>query len=257
MLGQALVPKFEAFGWHVQRVAGNDIDALVWPSMRRAAWASRGRIIICDTKMAKGVPFLETREMTHFLRVERDEWAKALDVLDAGGQHEPGHHQSARSQVPEQGEAVRSRKPRLDLGDDRLARRTGSADQAGSIQARARGAGRNPEDRRAHGRSRQVHGSPHRQGAPGPLLPDGHGGAAPDGDGGRDGPRGLMPFATTYAVFASSMPTTSSASISPRKLNAKIVCALPGLTTGYGPEPSGDRGPRDLPWDAQPGHPRS
>jgi transketolase len=34
--------------------------------------------------MAKGVPFLETREMTHFLRVERDEWAKALDVLDAG-----------------------------------------------------------------------------------------------------------------------------------------------------------------------------
>ena len=38
-----LVPKFEAFGWHVQRVAGNDIDALVWPSMRRAAWASRGR----------------------------------------------------------------------------------------------------------------------------------------------------------------------------------------------------------------------
>ena len=44
----------------------------------------RPRIIICDTKMAKGVPFLETREMTHFLRVERDEWAKALDVLDAG-----------------------------------------------------------------------------------------------------------------------------------------------------------------------------
>jgi transketolase len=34
--------------------------------------------------MAKGVPFLEAREMTHFLRVEADEWAKALDILDAG-----------------------------------------------------------------------------------------------------------------------------------------------------------------------------
>lgn len=86
MLGfEPLVPKFEAFGWHVQRVAGNDIDALVTAfDAARSLSDPRPRIIICDTKMAKGVPFLETREMTHFLRVERDEWAKALDVLDAG-----------------------------------------------------------------------------------------------------------------------------------------------------------------------------
>ena len=86
MLGfEPLVPKFEAFGWHVQRVAGNDIDALVTAfDAARSLSEPRPRIIICDTKMAKGVPFLETREMTHFLRVERDEWAKALDVLDAG-----------------------------------------------------------------------------------------------------------------------------------------------------------------------------
>jgi transketolase len=86
MLGfEPLVPKFEAFGWHVQRVNGNDIDALVAAfDAARALSEPRPRIIICDTKMAKGVPFLETREMTHFLRVERDEWAKALDVLDAG-----------------------------------------------------------------------------------------------------------------------------------------------------------------------------
>ena len=86
MLGfEPLVPKFEAFGWHVQRVAGNDIDALVTAfDAARSLSEPRPRIIICDTKMAKGVPFLETREMTHFLRVERDEWAKALDVLDSG-----------------------------------------------------------------------------------------------------------------------------------------------------------------------------
>ena len=42
-----------------------------------------------------------------------------------------------RSQVPEQGEGGRSAEPRSGLGDDRLARRTGSADQAGSIRALA------------------------------------------------------------------------------------------------------------------------
>jgi transketolase len=82
---EPLGPKFEAFGWHVQRVNGNDIDALV-----RAFDAARGlseprpRVIICDTKMAKGVPFLEQRESNHFLRVESDEWQKAIEVLDAG-----------------------------------------------------------------------------------------------------------------------------------------------------------------------------
>jgi transketolase len=34
--------------------------------------------------MAKGVPFLEERESNHFLRVEVDEWQKALAVLEAG-----------------------------------------------------------------------------------------------------------------------------------------------------------------------------
>jgi transketolase len=34
--------------------------------------------------MAKGVDFLEVRERNHFLRVEADEWAKALEVLEAG-----------------------------------------------------------------------------------------------------------------------------------------------------------------------------
>jgi hypothetical protein len=42
------------------------------------------RVIICDTKMAKGVPFLETREKSHFLRVERDEWQPAIEALGAG-----------------------------------------------------------------------------------------------------------------------------------------------------------------------------
>jgi transketolase len=82
---EPLGPKFVAFGWHVQRVNGNDIDALVDAfDKARDLTEPRPRIIICDTKMAKGVPFLEERESNHFLRVEVDEWQKALAVLEAG-----------------------------------------------------------------------------------------------------------------------------------------------------------------------------
>jgi transketolase len=82
---EPLVPKFEAFNWHTQRVDGNDIDALVKAfDAAKNATDKKPRIIICDTKMAKGVDFLEARERNHFLRVEADEWAKALEVLEAG-----------------------------------------------------------------------------------------------------------------------------------------------------------------------------
>jgi transketolase len=86
---EPLGPKFEAFGWHVQRVNGNDIDALVNAfDEARSGGGQKPHVIICDTKMAKGVPFLETREKAHFIRVDADEWQKALDALDAGARLE-------------------------------------------------------------------------------------------------------------------------------------------------------------------------
>jgi transketolase len=82
---EPLLPKWEAFGWHAQRVDGNDIPALVAAfDTAKALGEDRPRVIICDTKMAKGVPFLEARERNHFLRVEPQEWAQALAVLDEG-----------------------------------------------------------------------------------------------------------------------------------------------------------------------------
>jgi transketolase len=86
MLGfEPLVDKFRAFGWYVQRCDGNDIYAT-----RDAFDAARNfdgrqpRVVICDTRMGRGVPFLEAREKTHFIRVDADEWQLALDLLDAG-----------------------------------------------------------------------------------------------------------------------------------------------------------------------------
>jgi transketolase len=47
---------------------------------------------------------------------------------------------------------------------------------------------------------------------------------------------GSMPFVTTYAVFASRRAYGFIClAIAEESLNVKIVCALPGLTTGYGP----------------------
>jgi transketolase len=47
---------------------------------------------------------------------------------------------------------------------------------------------------------------------------------------------GFMPFATTYAVFASRRAYDFICmAIAEENLNVKIACALPGLTTGYGP----------------------
>ncbi len=47
---------------------------------------------------------------------------------------------------------------------------------------------------------------------------------------------GFTPFATTYAVFASRRAYDFICmAIAEESLDVKIVCALPGLTTGYGP----------------------
>jgi transketolase len=81
---EPLADKWGAFGWHVQRVNGNDIPALVAAfETARNLSDPKPRVIICDTKMARGVPFLEARDRNHFLRVEPAEWTEALAILDA------------------------------------------------------------------------------------------------------------------------------------------------------------------------------
>lgn len=77
--------KWAAFGWHAQRVDGNDLEAVIAAfDAARNAPEGKPRVIIFDTTMCKGVDFLERREITHFVRVEADEWSKALAVLEEG-----------------------------------------------------------------------------------------------------------------------------------------------------------------------------
>jgi transketolase len=82
---EPLEAKWEAFGWHTQRVDGNDIDAVRRAfDEARTFGEKRPRVIICNTVMCKGVPFLEERDKTHFIRVEPHEWELALKALDDG-----------------------------------------------------------------------------------------------------------------------------------------------------------------------------
>lgn len=84
---EPLADKWQAFGWQVQRVNGNDIAAVSQAFDRARHSEVKGpRVIICDTRMGQGVPFLEQREKTHFIRVEPAEWELALAALDAGFQ---------------------------------------------------------------------------------------------------------------------------------------------------------------------------
>ena len=82
---EPLAARWEAFGWHAQRVDGHDIPALVAAfDQARSLPEPKPRVLICDTLMGRGVPFLETREKTHFIRVDPAEWRVALDALEAG-----------------------------------------------------------------------------------------------------------------------------------------------------------------------------
>jgi transketolase len=81
---EPLADKWAAFGWHVQRADGNNLTAVVNAFDRaRALREAKPRVILLDTLMGKGVPFLEQREKNHFIRVDPPEWQHALAVLDA------------------------------------------------------------------------------------------------------------------------------------------------------------------------------
>jgi transketolase len=89
---EPLADKWAAFGWHVQRVDGNDLPAVLAAfDAARNLNQEKPRVILFDTLMGKGVPFLESRDKNHFIRVDPPEWQLALQVLDrsfAGGKQQ-------------------------------------------------------------------------------------------------------------------------------------------------------------------------
>jgi transketolase len=80
--------KWAAFGWRTVRCDGNDIPALLEAFDSVPPEDERPAVVVCDTRIARGVPFLETREKAHFLHVEDHEWELAHEALRHATTHE-------------------------------------------------------------------------------------------------------------------------------------------------------------------------
>ncbi|WP_372698263.1 transketolase [Arthrobacter sp. JSM 101049] len=86
---EPVADKWAASCWFTQRVDGNDADALLAAFHAAADPGQRqGRpaVILCDTRIGRGVPMLETREKAHFMRIEEHEWQLCRDQLAAGNE---------------------------------------------------------------------------------------------------------------------------------------------------------------------------
>ena len=84
---EPITEKWEAAGWYTQRVDGNDMGALLEAfdnAAAQAAASGRPSVILCDTKVGRGVPLLEEREKAHFMRIEEHEWQLCREQLTAG-----------------------------------------------------------------------------------------------------------------------------------------------------------------------------
>ena len=84
---EPVTEKWEAFGWYAQRVDGNNMAELLAAFDNAAVQASavgRPSVILCDTKVGRGVPLLENREKAHFMRIEEHEWHICREQLTVG-----------------------------------------------------------------------------------------------------------------------------------------------------------------------------
>jgi transketolase len=81
---EPITDKWRAFGWHALRVDGNDLEALIDALDELRAHRGSPGVLLCDTRIGRGAPLLETREKAHFMRVEPHEWQIARDQLEQG-----------------------------------------------------------------------------------------------------------------------------------------------------------------------------
>jgi transketolase len=74
---EPVADKWAAAGWFTQRVDGNDIRALLSAFDAidsRSSPYGQPAVVLCDTRMGRGVPLLEQREKAHFMRIDENEW---------------------------------------------------------------------------------------------------------------------------------------------------------------------------------------
>ncbi|WP_262915074.1 thiamine pyrophosphate-dependent enzyme [Niabella ginsengisoli] len=75
--------KFEAFGWHVLEMNGNDMDDVIAGLDKAKAASGKGKpvAIMMHTAMGKGVDFMEGTHEWHGIAPNDEQLAKALEQL--------------------------------------------------------------------------------------------------------------------------------------------------------------------------------
>ena len=215
---EPLAEKWRAFGWWVTRVDGNDLDAVLGAfDAARALPDARPRIILCDTLMGKGVPFLETRDKTHFIRIEPEEWVARDRRPACGGRRMTRLRTDAMiASLGAEGQRVTAAPfghtlARLAATRDDIVGMTADLGKYTDLHVFAAA---HPDRFYQMGMAEQL------------LMASAAGMAR----------EGFTPFVTTYAVFAARRAYDFIyMAIAEDGLDVKIACALPGLTTGYGP----------------------
>ena len=77
---EPLADKFRAFGWQVQEVDGHDVEALR-EALQEDSVAAGPRILLAATRKGSGVSFMEGRMEWHYLPLDKDLYAQALQDL--------------------------------------------------------------------------------------------------------------------------------------------------------------------------------
>jgi len=82
MTVEPVAEKWRSFGWHAEAIDGNSMSEILQAFENVRSMSMKPKVVICYTLMCKGVPFLETRPKSHFVRVEQHEWDLALSELE-------------------------------------------------------------------------------------------------------------------------------------------------------------------------------
>jgi transketolase len=79
---EPVADKWRAFGWDTTEIDGNDLEqivgALVWARSRNG----KPKAIVMRTCPGRGLPSLEAREKSHFIRIGPEEWALLEQELE-------------------------------------------------------------------------------------------------------------------------------------------------------------------------------
>jgi transketolase len=80
---EPVADKCSAFGWDTTEVDGNDMDQIVTALHDARRRNGKPKAIVLRTLPGRGIATLESREKTHFVRVEPHEWATFESELEA------------------------------------------------------------------------------------------------------------------------------------------------------------------------------